>query len=213
MPRSPPQIPRRSRPMAWPISVITITRKEIRMSKRRSTSPRPWLRRLHALWSAVRARLLVIWRALRSRRPPARVEVLATDRIERRRLEREIRSALRRLARVSSPTLSCQTGVLVQRIVQSNPPRRVRAREPTVRGSALHPHSTRHPRWRTRTRFGRDPRHAGRALDRSCGRTGHHARGPRSSRTGYRTNRPATTRYAAVRSPGHAHQRSRVTPP
>ena len=50
------------------------------------------------------------------------MEVLATDRIERRRLEREIRSALRRLARVSSPTLSCQAGVLVQRTVQSNHP-------------------------------------------------------------------------------------------
>ncbi len=92
------------------------------MSKRRSTPHHPWLRRLRAVLSAASARLLVTWRALRSGRPPACVEVLATDRIERRLLEREIRAGLRRLERVSSPTLSCQTCVLVQRMVQSNHP-------------------------------------------------------------------------------------------
>jgi hypothetical protein len=72
--------------------------------------------------------LLGAWRALRSHVPATRVEVLATDRTERRRLGREIRAALQRLERVAGPTLGCHAAVLVQRTVQRNEP---------VAGSAL----------------------------------------------------------------------------
>jgi len=92
------------------------------MGKRRASRLRRWLRRLRALGAAVTGRLLVAWRALRAQDRAVRVEVLAADRIQRKRLEREIRSAVRRLERVASPALRCEAAVLVQRAVQSHHP-------------------------------------------------------------------------------------------
>jgi hypothetical protein len=92
------------------------------MSKRRASSPRRCPRRLGAMWAVVMPHLLGAWRALRCHMPATRVEVLAADRTERRRLEREIRAALQRLERVAGPTLGCHAAVLVQRTVQSSQP-------------------------------------------------------------------------------------------
>jgi hypothetical protein len=83
-----------------------------------SPPPCDWSRRLHVVWAAVITRLRVAWRELRDQQPLTRVEVLATDSKERRRLTREIRTALRRLERVAGPTLSCPSAVLVQRTVR-----------------------------------------------------------------------------------------------
>ena len=90
------------------------------MGKRRSSRLRRWLRRLCALGAGATVRLLVAWRALRPQERALRIEILAADRVQRKRLEREIRSAVRRLERVASPLLRCDAAVLVQRSVQTN---------------------------------------------------------------------------------------------
>ncbi len=92
------------------------------MSKRRASPPRHWSRRLGVIWAVVMSHLLGAWRAPRWHMPATRVEVLATDRTERRRLQREIRAALQRLERVASPMLGCHAAVLVQQTVQSSQP-------------------------------------------------------------------------------------------
>jgi len=123
MPRSPPfKTTRRS--IASPVYVHhpTQRKEEMPMGKRRSSRLRRWLRRLGAIGATAITRLLIAWRALRSRDRAVRVEVLATDRIQRKRLEREIRSAVRRLEHVASSALRCDAAVLVQRVVQGDHP-------------------------------------------------------------------------------------------
>ena len=90
------------------------------MGKRRSSRLRRWLRWLRAIGTTATARLLVAWRALRPTERAVRIEILAADRIQRKRLEREIRSAVRCLERVAGPALRCDAAVLVQRSVQTN---------------------------------------------------------------------------------------------
>jgi len=90
------------------------------MGKRRSSRLRRWLRWLRAIGTTATARLLVAWRALRPPEGTVRIEILAADRVQRKRLEREIRSAVRRLERVASPMLRCDAAVLVQRAVQTD---------------------------------------------------------------------------------------------
>lgn len=87
------------------------------MSKRHPSRLAPCRRWLAAVRFWCMALLSRAWRAVRRWRRPVPVEVLVTDCVKRRALERELRSGMRRLQRVLGAPLPAELAVVVQQVI------------------------------------------------------------------------------------------------